>query len=370
MDSVGGAEGLIQLPGRQQTGVQEGHHEEPRPPGELNQAQGAPHPATEMQPSDCQKDCAQGPAATTMSPEEGLSKDQNVAAGQREEQKMIEKDNEQPAEKKLSFLTIEQMRTIPELDILFQRFELGRVLGEGGFGQVRMAKRKVNNEAVAIKIDAVHCRRQWVEVPGKQKKVPLEVGLMLRVCAKPSCPSIIQMYEYIIRPSYTFIVMELLESSFSLTDYMKRQGGPLEEEQGKSVFQQIVEAVMHCHSRGVFHSDIKPRNILFQSTTGQVKLIDFGCGGFLLEEKYARRPGTLAYCPPEYFLYKKYKPESANVWSLGITLFELLSGFRPFQSSMEIMTCSIHIPDHLSQEYPNLNNGNLIHACSSQSPGI
>uniref|UniRef100_A0A8C4T5T9 Serine/threonine-protein kinase 1 n=1 Tax=Erpetoichthys calabaricus TaxID=27687 RepID=A0A8C4T5T9_ERPCA len=175
------------------------------------------------------------------------------------------------------------------------------------------------------------------------------IGLMLRVCAKPSCPSIIQMYEYIIRPSYTFIVMELLESSFSLTDYMKRQGGPLEEEQGKSVFQQIVEAVMHCHSRGVFHSDIKPRNILFQSTTGQVKLIDFGCGGFLLEEKYARRPGTLAYCPPEYFLYKKYKPESANVWSLGITLFELLSGFRPFQSSMEIMTCSIHIPDHLSQ---------------------
>ncbi|XP_039592505.1 serine/threonine-protein kinase pim-1-like [Polypterus senegalus] len=289
-----------------------------------------------------------------MSPEEGLSKDQNVAAGQREEQKMIEKDNEQPAEKKLSFLTIEQMRTIPELDILFQRFELGRVLGEGGFGQVRMAKRKVNNEAVAIKIDAVHCRRQWVEVPGKQKKVPLEVGLMLRVCAKPSCPSIIQMYEYIIRPSYTFIVMELLESSFSLTDYMKRQGRPLEEEQGKSVFQQIVEAVMHCHSRGVFHSDIKPRNILFQSTTGQVKLIDFGCGGFLLEEKYARRPGTLAYCPPEYFLYKKYKPESANVWSLGITLFELLSGFRPFQSSMEIMTCSIHIPDHLSQECKEL----------------
>uniref|UniRef100_A0A8C4RE24 Serine/threonine-protein kinase 1 n=1 Tax=Erpetoichthys calabaricus TaxID=27687 RepID=A0A8C4RE24_ERPCA len=184
--------------------------------------------------------------------------------------------------------------------------------------------------------------------PGRKGKVPLEVGLLKRVCAVPACPSIIQMHEYILRRKYIFIFMELLESSMSLEDYIYKNIGPMNEEKAKHAFRQIVQAVLHCHSRGVFHNDIKPNNIMYQTTTGQIKLIDFGYGDLLHEEKYKYAPGTLEYWPPEWCLFKKYKAEPVTVWTLGVTLFELLCGKMPFKGKLEIMECKIFITREVS----------------------
>uniref|UniRef100_A0A8C4SCS9 Serine/threonine-protein kinase 1 n=1 Tax=Erpetoichthys calabaricus TaxID=27687 RepID=A0A8C4SCS9_ERPCA len=146
-------------------------------------------------------------------------------------------------------------------------------------------------------------------IVGEKGKVPLEVGLLKRVCAVPAGPNIIQMSEYILGRRYMFIFMELLESYTSLEDVIYKKTGPLSEEKAKHAFRQIVQAVLHCHSRGVFHNDIKPNNIMYQTTTGQIKLIDFGYGDLLKEKYYPHAPGTPAYWPPEWYLFRKYKAE-------------------------------------------------------------
>ncbi|KAG2466425.1 PIM2 kinase, partial [Polypterus senegalus] len=188
-------------------------------------------------------------------------------------------------------------------------------------------------------------------------KVPLEVGLLKRVCAVPAGPNIIQMSEYILGRRYMFIFMELLESYTSLEDVIYKKTGPLSEEKAKHAFRQIVQAVLHCHSRGVFHNDIKPNNIMYQTTTGQIKLIDFGYGDLLKEKYYPHAPGTPAYWPPEWYLFRKYKAEPVTVWTLGITLFELLCGNRPFKEKMEILECKI--------SYTNEISGGQARACYS-----
>ncbi|XP_039613894.1 serine/threonine-protein kinase pim-2-like [Polypterus senegalus] len=184
--------------------------------------------------------------------------------------------------------------------------------------------------------------------PGEKGKVPLEVGLLKRVCAVPAGPNIIQMSEYILGRRYMFIFMELLESYTSLEDVIYKKTGPLSEEKAKHAFRQIVQAVLHCHSRGVFHNDIKPNNIMYQTTTGQIKLIDFGYGDLLKEKYYPHAPGTPAYWPPEWYLFRKYKAEPVTVWTLGITLFELLCGNRPFKEKMEILECKISYTNEIS----------------------
>ncbi|KAG2456333.1 PIM3 kinase, partial [Polypterus senegalus] len=110
--------------------------------------------------------------------------------------------------------------------------------------------------------------------PGEHNKVPLEIVLLQRACAKPSCKSVIQMFGCFFGCYRTFIVMELLDSTMSLQDFIKM--GPMKKPRAERAFGQIVQAVLHSHSRGVFHNDLKAGNILYQTTTGQIKLgIDF-----------------------------------------------------------------------------------------------
>uniref|UniRef100_A0A8C4SHT5 non-specific serine/threonine protein kinase n=1 Tax=Erpetoichthys calabaricus TaxID=27687 RepID=A0A8C4SHT5_ERPCA len=131
-----------------------------------------------------------------------------------------------------------------------------------------------------------------------------------------------------------------------------RQGSSLTEKKAKLIFSQLVEAVRHCHFFWVFHGDLKPDNILIQTTTEKIKLIDFGCGKVLQEkEDYTSYSGmksdmttspcyllgSLMYAPPEWFLQSRYSAVPATVWSLGVILFELLCGHCPFIRTDDIV---------------------------------
>ncbi|MBN3289165.1 PIM1 kinase, partial [Polypterus senegalus] len=159
---------------------------------------------------------------------------------------------------------LSKMRFDPEYINVYGKYEVGHLLGKGGFAEVRVARRRGDNIP-----------------PGEPNNYPLEVGLMKMTTASPPYPHVIQLLDWFIGPNYIAIVMELPKCPMNLAEFMMSQGGFLNEEHAKRIFSQVVDAICFCHACWVFHRDMKPDNILIEMTTGNVKLIDFGCGAIL-----------------------------------------------------------------------------------------
>ncbi|MBN3293640.1 PIM1 kinase, partial [Polypterus senegalus] len=148
--------------------------------------------------------------------------------------------------------------------------------------------------------------------------------------------------------------MERPEPCKTLFEFMNDEGqGKLQEPLAKIIFRQIVEAIIHCLSRGIFHTDIKLENILIQKTTYQVKLIDFGCAIYE-ETDRAELIGDQNCFPPEFFLADTFVVEPANVWALGVNLFYLVCGHLPFRNTEQLVSGIFHIQKGLSRECESL----------------
>ncbi len=125
-----------------------------------------------------------------------------------------------------------------------------------------------------------------------------------------------------------FIVMEYA-SNGDLLSYVK-DIGPLTEQKGRVIFRQVVEGIKHCHLKNVLHRDIKLDNILLDGEFS-VKICDFGVSRFIKKGNYIREQcGTPAYIAPEIIKDKGYEGFSADLWSLGVLLYVMISGTFPF----------------------------------------
>ena len=117
--------------------------------------------------------------------------------------------------------------------------------------------------------------------------------------------------------------------------------GPLKEDLARKIFQQVVNTLNQIHAAGVIHRDIKDENILIDTQTKQIKIIDFGSGSRLHDEVYTDFDGTRVYAPPEWIKFRRYRADGLTVWSLGILLYDMVCGDIPFETDNQIKKAQV-----------------------------
>uniref|UniRef100_A0A8D2JQE5 non-specific serine/threonine protein kinase n=1 Tax=Sciurus vulgaris TaxID=55149 RepID=A0A8D2JQE5_SCIVU len=213
-------------------------------------------------------------------------------------------------------------------------------IGEGGFAKVKLARHRLTGTEVVVKVVA---KRVWT--------LPFlcEPELM----ASLDHPNVIQLFQVIETNRYLYIVMEHAGGGH-LRSLVPEPGG-LPEEEARRLFREIAGAVRYCHAKGIVHLDLKPENVVLDAR-GQAKLIDFGLSTrFSPGEKLSRFWGTLLYSAPEVARREDYEGPPADVWSLGVVLYFMLTGSRAFLANTarevrrRVTEGTYELPPHLSQ---------------------
>ncbi|TVU20483.1 hypothetical protein EJB05_36691, partial [Eragrostis curvula] len=223
-------------------------------------------------------------------------------------------------------------------------YRIGKTLGIGSFGKVKIAEHILTGHKVAIKI----LNRRKIRSMEMEEKVKREIKI-LRLFMHPH---IIRLYEVIDTPADIYVVMEYVKCG-ELFDYIVEKGR-LQEEEARRFFQQIISGVEYCHRNMVVHRDLKPENLLLDSKWN-VKIADFGLSNVMRDGHFLKTScGSPNYAAPEVISGKLYAGPEVDVWSCGVILYALLCGTLPFDDEnipnlfKKIKGGIYTLPSHLS----------------------
>ncbi|XBI19114.1 hypothetical protein VPH35_060726 [Triticum aestivum] len=225
-----------------------------------------------------------------------------------------------------------------------KNYRIGKTLGIGSFGKVKIAEHIKTGHKVAVKI----LNRRKIKNMEMEEKVKREIKI-LRLFMHPH---IIRLYEVIEAPADIYVVMEYVKSG-ELFDYIVEKGR-LQEEEARRFFQQIISGVQYCHRNMVVHRDLKPENLLLDNNC-DVKIADFGLSNVMRDGHFLKTScGSPNYAAPEVISGKLYAGPEVDVWSCGVILYALLCGTLPFDDEnipnlfKKIKGGIYTLPSHLS----------------------
>lgn len=215
--------------------------------------------------------------------------------------------------------------TVEELSKLFPTLRILELIGVGGMGAVYKAMQEGLNRTVAVKILPTEFARDV--------KFALRFTREARTLAKLNHPNIVSVYEFgQVEETYYFL-MEFVEGSTLRT---VTASGNLEPAHALEIVPHLCDALQYAHDKGIVHRDIKPENILL-SVEGVVKIADFGLSRILNNESESpfaltatnQVLGTPRYMAPEQLEGKKEIDHRADIYSLGVVIYEMLTGELP-----------------------------------------
>ena len=207
--------------------------------------------------------------------------------------------------------------------LLAGRYELIEKIGEGGMAIVYKARCRLLNRYVAIKI----LRPEFT----KDEKFIENFRRESQAAAALTHPNIVSIYDVGEEGNIHFIVMELVEGK-TLSQYIEEKGR-LDYKEAISITRQVASALSLAHKNQIIHRDIKPHNILI-TNTGVAKLTDFGIAKAVM--------GSVHYFSPEQ-ARGAYVDERSDIYSLGIVLYEMLTGKVPFDGDNPVTIALMHI---------------------------
>lgn len=213
---------------------------------------------------------------------------------------------------------------LEELAGLFPQLELLELIGRGGMGAVYKARQPELDRLVALKILGPRSVRD----PGFSERFTREA----RALARLNHPHIVAVYDFGHRDDLSYFIMEFVDGA-NLRQVQR--GGDLSPAEALAIVPQICEALQFAHNEGVVHRDIKPENVLLDQK-GRVKIADFGLAKIvgrdprhltLTQEGHVM--GTPHYMAPEQVEHPHEVDHRADIYSLGVVFYEMLTGELP-----------------------------------------
>jgi len=201
------------------------------------------------------------------------------------------------------------------------KYELKKLtLGKGNFSEVKLAIHSQTKQQVAAKV---------IDLLDWNKEYRTEISVLQKI----RHPSIIGLVDFERCSNGRGIIYLEYQPDPTLGCYIQNSS-TLSEPQTVKVLFNLVDAVNYIHSLGISHHDIKPDNILYNCSTNTVKLFDFGLALTVdpLNPISSSNGGSPLYMAPEILLNKSHNVFLSDIWSIGLTLYEILVGISPFDS--------------------------------------
>ncbi|NXE57052.1 KGP2 kinase, partial [Casuarius casuarius] len=225
----------------------------------------------------------------------------------------------------------------------FQNLEVVTTLGVGGFGRVELVKVKNENVAFAMKC----IKKKHVVDTKQQEHVYSEKKILEEICS----PFIVKLYRTFKDSKYVYMLLEacLGGELWSLL----RDRGSFDESTTKFCVGCVTEAFEYLHHIGIIYRDLKPENLILDAE-GYIKLVDFGFAKKIGSgQKTWTFCGTPEYVAPEVILSKGHD-FSVDFWSLGILVYELLTGSPPFSGADQMMTYNLILKGIEKLDFPKI----------------
>ena len=243
------------------------------------------------------------------------------------------------------------------------RYEILEKIGSGGMSVVYKAKCHTLNRLVAIKV----LKEEFASDENFVSKFKMEA----QAAARLSHPNIVNVYDVVDEENLHYIVMELIEG-ITLKSYIEKKE-LLDSKEAIGIAIQVAQGIATAHEQHIIHRDIKPQNMII-SKDGKVKVADFGIARAVSSQTVnsSAAVGSVHYISPEQ-ARGGYCDERSDIYSFGITLYEMVTGRVPFEGDNTVAVALAHLEDPVvppgdynPQVYPGLED--IILKCTKKKP--